>query len=82
MNDANWKATLQQSIGDPTTRFTVMLDGVRGASPYNQFMSAAQSGFSPLATPFNWEMGQLYQAGLRPKISFMQDLQPVSNPFK
>jgi hypothetical protein len=81
MTDANWQTTLQTSLGNPSTRFTVSLDGVSGASPYSQFMSAAQKGMTPSASPFNWEMGQIYQAGRQGSVNFMQGGQVVPNPF-
>jgi len=46
-------------------------------------MSAAQQGLSAGtdASPFNWEMGQIYQAGRQGTVNFVQDGQSVPNPF-
>ena len=33
LSDVNWQSTLQTSIRDSSTRFTVSLDGVSGSSP-------------------------------------------------
>lgn len=82
MNDVNWQATLQTAVVDPSARFTISLDGVSGTSPYSQFMSAAQRGFTPGATPFNWEMGQLYQAGRQIDSTFVQGGAVIPNPFR
>jgi len=82
MGDANWQTTLQTALGDSSTRITVSLDGASGATPYSQFMSAAQQGLTPGATPFNWEMGQIYQAGRQGSVTFMQGGQVVPNPFR
>jgi len=84
LRDANWQTTLQTSLGNPSTRFTVSLDGVSGASPYSQFMNAAQQGLGRGAVQdnwFNWEMGQVYQAGRQGSVNFMQGGQVVPNPF-
>jgi hypothetical protein len=84
MTDANWQATLQTSLGNPSTRFTVSLDGVTGTSPYSQFMGAAQQGLGSGAVQgnwFNWEMGQIYQAGRQGSVNFMQGGSVVPNPF-
>jgi hypothetical protein len=45
-------------------------------------MSAAQQGLANQATPFNWEMGQIYQAGRQAAVTFMKGGQVVANPFK
>ena len=83
LNDVNWQTTLQTAVGDPSTRFTVSLDGVSGSSAYSQFMNAAQQGVAPGASPFNWEMGQLYQAGRHLDATFVGDLgkTAIPNPF-
>jgi RHS repeat-associated protein len=82
MGDANWQTTLQTALGDSSSRITVSLDGASGPTPYSQFMSAAQQGLTPGATPFNWEMGQIYQAGRQGTVTFMQGGQIVPNPFQ
>jgi len=84
MSDANWQTTLQTALGDSSTRITVSLDGASGATPYSQFMNAAQQGVSRGAIEgnrFNWEMGQIYQAGRQGSVNFMQGGQVVPNPF-
>jgi hypothetical protein len=77
----NWQTTLQSSIGDPTTKFTVSLDGLSGSSTYSQVMSAVQNGSTPLATPLNWELAQLYQPGRLGDASFVSSGATVPNPF-
>jgi len=83
LNDVNWQTTLQTAVGNPSTRFTISLDGVSGSSAYSQFMNAAQRGVAPGATPFNWEMGQLYQAGRHVDATFIRELGTTvtPNPF-
>ena len=82
MNDVNWQTTLQAAVGSPSTRFTVALDGVTGTSPYSKFMGAAQRGLTPGATPFNWEMGQLFQSGRHLDATFIESGQILIVPFK
>ena len=38
-------------------------------------------GMAPGASPFNWEMGQIYQAGRQGSVNFVQGGQAVPNPF-
>jgi RHS repeat-associated protein len=85
MGDSNWRTTLQTAMGDSNTRLTVSLEGVSGSSPYSQFMNAAQQGLARGAVEgnrFNWEMGQIYQAGRHNTVSFLQGGKVVPNPFK
>jgi hypothetical protein len=81
LNDPEWQNTLQQAIANPSTKFTVALDGLSGSSPYSQVMSAVQNGLTPAATPTNWELAQLYQAGRLPAVNFVEGGQSVINPF-
>jgi len=84
MSDVNWQTTLQTAVGNPSTRFTVSLDGVSGESTYSQVMGAAQQGFGSGAVQgnyFNWEVSQLYQAGRLSSTTFMRGGQVVANPF-
>jgi RHS repeat-associated protein len=81
LSEPDWQVNLQLAIGDPATRITVSLDGVSGASTYSQVMGAAQRGLTEGATPFNWEMGQLYQSGRLGGVTFMSGGQVVANPF-
>lgn len=81
MSDPAWQGSLQRAIGDPSTRFTVSLDGLSGSSPYSQVMSGVQNGLTPLATPTNWELAQLYQAGRLADVNFVSGGKVVLNPF-
>jgi hypothetical protein len=81
LSDPNWRSTLQGAIGDPNTRFTVALDGLTGSSPYAQVMNAVQQGASANASPTNWELAQLYQAGLLGAVNFVNGGASVPNPF-
>jgi RHS repeat-associated protein len=82
MNDVNWQTSLQKALGNPSTRLTISLDGVSGTSPYSQFMSAVQRGITHGATPFNWDMGQLFQAGRHVDATFIQGGRVLVNPFR
>jgi hypothetical protein len=79
--DPEWQTTLQQAIANPNTSFTVALDGFKGSTTYSQVMSAVQNGLTPAATPTNWELAQLYQAGLLSNVNFVDGGKAVANPF-
>jgi hypothetical protein len=81
LKDQNWRETLSGAIADPSSRFTVSLDGLTGSSPYSQVMTAVQQGISPNASPTNWELAQLYQAGLLPSVNFVSGGANLPNPF-
>jgi hypothetical protein len=83
MGDSEWTTTLQAALGNSSTRFTVSLDGVSGveAGTQSQVMSLVQSGVTPAATPFQWEMGQLYQSGRLGEVNFVRGGQIIQNPF-
>lgn|GEM_PF-4935575 len=85
MNEVNWQNMLRWAISDSNTSIVVNLDGVTGASTYSKFMSAAQQGIGGGAVEgnyFNWEMGQIYQAGQEGNVSFMQGREMLPNPFQ
>jgi hypothetical protein len=45
-------------------------------------MSAAQQGLGPGASPFNWEMSQLFRAGRLGEVNFVNGLaEAIANPF-
>ena len=81
LSDPQWQSSLQQAIGTPGTRFTVALDGLSGPTPYSQVMSAVQNGVTPLATPTNWELAQLFQAGRIGDVTFVSGGRVVPNPW-
>lgn len=81
MNDLDWRRTLQQSIGDPSTRFTVSLDGFSGSSIHSQVMGAASRGATPTGKLTEWEVAQLYQGGRLGDVTFMRGGSAVTNPW-
>jgi hypothetical protein len=82
LNDSEWMSTLQQGIANPSTQFSVNLDGLSGESAYSQVMGAAQRGVTPIPGGYtNWELGQLYQAGRLPGVNLYQGGQLIANPF-
>ncbi len=82
LSDPSWKFTILRALGDAKTKFSVSLDGFAGASTAEKVLSAAQKGLVPGATPTNWEMAQLYQAGRLKNVTFFEKGSPVENPFK
>lgn len=55
LSDPNWKRSLAKAIADPSTRFSVSVDGLAGASAAEKVLRAAEQGIRPGATPTNWE---------------------------
>jgi hypothetical protein len=61
----------------------VSLEGVEGATVAEKVLKAAQQGLMRGASPTNWEMAQLYQAGRVATVRFVNRLGEVlANPFK
>lgn len=81
LNDPNWRTTLMESIGNPSTRFTVSLDGFSGTGTYSQVMGAVQRGTTPLARATEWEMMQLQQAGRLGDVTFVRGGEVIPNPW-
>ena len=82
LKDAAWRTTLQSAIGNPSTRFTIAIDGFAGSSSYGQLMGAAQRGLTAAARATEWEIGQLYQAGRLGQATIMQGGRIILNPFR
>lgn len=82
MSDGAWQATLQEALINPSTRFTVSLDGVSGDSVYGMFSSLAQRGATTGATPFQWEMAMIRAWGRQADVVFVRGGQVLTNPFK
>ena len=68
-------------MNDPSTKFTVSLDGMSGSSTYSQVMGAAQRGASGVGGYTDWEMMQLYQAGRLGDTTLVRGGVPVENPI-
>lgn len=49
-------STLQKGVADPSTKFSVSLDGLSGSSTYAQVMGAAQRGASGAGGDTDWEI--------------------------
>jgi RHS repeat-associated protein len=81
LNDPNWRASLQTAIRDPSTKFTISVEGFSGSSVYSKLMGAAQRGLGPSARSTEWEVGQLYQAGRLGEATIMQGGKVVANPL-
>jgi len=82
LNDPDWQDTLMSAIGDPNTRISLSLNGLNGADAYSKVMGAAQQGLGASPSPTNWEIGQLYQGGVLPVITFLMNAKEVQNPFQ
>lgn len=74
-------ATMQKAVGDPSTKFTVAVDGLSGSSTYSQVMNAAQRGTAGTGGYTDWELAQLYQAGRLGDTTFVSGGSVVPNPF-
>lgn len=82
MTAGNWEEQVRAAIANPTTRITVSLDGlVPRGDTYATIMSAVQRGASGRATPFTWELSELYATGRITTVTFMQAGRVISNPF-
>jgi hypothetical protein len=81
LKDPAWQDTLRAAVNDPSTKFTVSLDGMSGSSTYSQVMGAAQRGASGAGGYTDWEMTQLYQAGRLGDTTLVRGGVPVENPF-
>jgi RHS repeat-associated protein len=83
MSDPNFRSTIMNSVNNPNTRFTVSLDGFKGATTQEQIMNAVQNGIARGTSGghTNWEMAQLYRAGRLPTTNFVRDGKSVPNPF-
>jgi hypothetical protein len=80
--DPNWKATLLNELANGTSRFTVSVEGLNGQSVYSQVMQAVQKGLGAFPSNTNWELAQLYRAGMLPSTTFINALGEVlANPF-
>lgn len=82
LKDPAWQDTLRSAVADPSTKFTVSLDGLSGSSPYSQVMSGAQRGLGGAGSYTDWELAQLYQGGRLGDVTFVKGGVPVPNPFK
>jgi hypothetical protein len=81
LDDPEWMASLQRAIGDPSTKFTVSLDGMLGGSTSSQVMGAAQRGAAGVGGYTDWEMAQLFQGGRLSDATFVRGGSVVPNPW-
>lgn len=81
LNDADWMASVQRGVANPSTKFTVSLDGMSGSSTYSQVMGGAQRGLGGAGSYTDWEMAQLYQGGRLADTTLVRGGQVVENPF-
>lgn len=83
LDDPEWMSSLQKAIGDPSTKFTVSLDGMSGSSTYNQVMNAVQrgAGAGKKGWATDWEMLQLQQGAGLPDVTFVRGGSVVPNPW-
>jgi hypothetical protein len=82
LKDPSWKATLMKEVANPQSTFTVSVEGLNGTSVAGKVLSAAQQGIRPGATPTNWELAQLYQAGRLSSVTFVNRAGEIlANPF-
>jgi RHS repeat-associated protein len=81
LKDPDWQASVQKAIGDPSTKFTVSVDGMSGSSTYSQVIGAAQRGASGVGGYTDWEMAQLFGGGRLPDVTFVRGGTAIPNPF-
>jgi hypothetical protein len=71
-----------EALANPTTKFTLSLDGLSGDTVESQILGAAQRGAYGLQNGYtNYEIGQLYQAGRLGSTNLIQGGQYIANPF-
>ena len=81
MGDSNWRESLVVAIGNPNTRFTIILDGFEGSTTYGQLAGAVQRGLTSFAKNTEWEIAQLHRAGRLGRATLMRRGQVIPNPF-
>jgi RHS repeat-associated protein len=81
LSDEAWQETFQAGLSNPSTRFTLSLEGLSGDSAYSQIMGAAQRGLAGVGGYTDWEIGQLYQAGRLGSIDLYTGGQYIANPL-
>jgi hypothetical protein len=81
LDDPVWRESLQHGISNPTTKFSVNLNGLSGDGTYAQVMSAIQKGMRDEGAT-NWELLQLYKSGRLIEVNFWRDGVLVDNPFR
>lgn len=82
LDDPVWRETLQKAVWDPSTKFTVSLDGLGGASTSGKALGAAQRGARGAGGATDWELSLLYQHGRLADTTFMRGGKAVENPFR
>lgn len=82
MNEEALHVSVLKAIEDPTTRISVVLDGVEGRSTYGRVANAALPGNRGAGAPFDWEMAQLMQSGRLPTVDFYEGGVAIANPFR
>lgn len=81
LDDMNWRETLRAAIENPSTRFTISLDGLAGANAYSKLIGAAQRGAASGVIATEWEIAQLYQAGRLSQVVLIEGGKVVQNPL-
>jgi hypothetical protein len=67
----------------PTTKFSVVLDGMDGATPKTKVLNAVEDGLeNGISNSFtNWEMSVLQTHGRLPDVDFYLNGKLIPNPF-
>jgi hypothetical protein len=83
LDDPNWRYTLLEALGDPSVRFTVLLDGFDGANTTEQLRTAVLRGSGGRPSNTNWEIAQLHQSGRLSTATLVEDRgrRSVPNPW-
>jgi hypothetical protein len=76
-----WRSAFLKAINDPAQRLIVNLNGVVGESAGGMLASLARYGATARATPFQWEIAQLFASGRIGTATIMLGGEVVANPF-
>lgn len=76
-----WRAAFLKAIQNPAQKIIVSLDGVVGSSTGQMLTSLARYGATPGASPFQWEIYQLFLTGRLGTVTLILGGQTVPNPL-
>jgi hypothetical protein len=76
-----WQDVLRAAVRDPSTRFTLALDGLAGSTTKEKIAIALQKNAAGLPGATNWEIALLERSGRLADTNFVLKGKPVPNPF-
>jgi RHS repeat-associated protein len=81
LSDPAWRSTLRNAIADASTKFTVVLDGMRGATTYEKVYGGVTRTLTRIGGATDWEMAQLYLGQRLKDVIFVSGGSVVPNPW-